>query len=184
MRCVLDKQGYTHAHACTRLRMRTPTRTHARSHTHTGNSIILVDFPWQMLRKQASMLHYTYIACLVYCSLQQFARTWSVKLSLGATTVNTVSLMLVQMVVQWLVNVSSCLSLRSSLCRSCASWRSWLLVRHSLCLLRSQRWPMPLSRGRNVGLGLLTPACQSVSVSIRDFLDFVTLSELLRHIRM
>ena len=54
MRCMLDKQGYTHARACTRPR--------ARTHKY----VIFIAFPQQQLfRERASMLRYTYIACIV-----------------------------------------------------------------------------------------------------------------------
>jgi hypothetical protein len=41
--CMLDKQDYIHAHACTRSRARTPTRTYAR----TGKYVMLIAFPRQ-----------------------------------------------------------------------------------------------------------------------------------------
>ena len=45
----------THMHACTR------------KHAHTGQYVILTAFPQQQwFRKRASVLRYTYIACLVY----------------------------------------------------------------------------------------------------------------------
>jgi len=48
--CMLDKYGYTH--------------THTHTHTHTVY-IILIAFPLQQwLLERASLLRYTYIACL------------------------------------------------------------------------------------------------------------------------
>jgi hypothetical protein len=59
-----------------RTRMHTPTRpgnhVHARKrmHAHTDQYVILIAFPQQQwLRKRASMLRYTYIACVVYYTL-------------------------------------------------------------------------------------------------------------------
>jgi hypothetical protein len=56
----------------TRMRIYTPTRpgTHmharTRKHAHTDIYIILIAFPQQQwFRKRASVLRYTYIACLV-----------------------------------------------------------------------------------------------------------------------
>jgi hypothetical protein len=56
-----------------RMRMHTPTRlgTHmnarTRKHAHTDQCVIIIAFPQQQwFRKRASMLRYTYIACLVY----------------------------------------------------------------------------------------------------------------------
>jgi hypothetical protein len=40
---------------------------------------------------------------------------------------------------------------------------------------------VPLSRGRNVGVGFLTPAHQSVSVSTTDSSDLFTFCGLFRH---
>jgi hypothetical protein len=41
MGCVLEKEGYTHAHACTRPRTRAPTRMHARTLTHKHIYLLL-----------------------------------------------------------------------------------------------------------------------------------------------
>ena len=71
MRCMLDKQGYMHARACTLLRAQTPTHTHthtthARTRAHRTKYLILIAFPWQQwFRGRASVLRYTYIACIV-----------------------------------------------------------------------------------------------------------------------
>jgi hypothetical protein len=57
-----------------RMRLHTPTRSgthmHARTHTqgctHTDQYVILIGFPLQQwFRKRASLLRYTYIACIV-----------------------------------------------------------------------------------------------------------------------
>jgi hypothetical protein len=56
------KHAHAHAHAlgCTRARPR------AHTHTHTHTHVILIAFSRQQLfRERASMLLYTYIACLV-----------------------------------------------------------------------------------------------------------------------
>ena len=67
-RCMLDKQGYTQARACTRPRSRAPSHTHA--HAHTGDYGILLVLPREdWLRERASSLRYTYIACLVKCRM-------------------------------------------------------------------------------------------------------------------
>jgi hypothetical protein len=58
--CWISKATRVHAHA----RARTSILTHTRTHTHRN----MQDnpFPWQQLfRERASMLSYTYIACLV-----------------------------------------------------------------------------------------------------------------------
>jgi hypothetical protein len=56
--CMLDQQGYRHAHA------HEPGHTHARLITH--KQICNTAFPRQQsLRECVSMLRYTYIACLV-----------------------------------------------------------------------------------------------------------------------
>jgi hypothetical protein len=62
-----------------RMRMHTPmrrvptyTRTHARTHTHKNieQYVIFIAFPLQQLfRERASVLRYTYIACLVLINL-------------------------------------------------------------------------------------------------------------------
>ena len=56
-----------HVCACTRPRARVPARTHARaSMAHTDKYVILIAFPQQQwFRERASVLRYTYIACLV-----------------------------------------------------------------------------------------------------------------------
>ena len=51
--CMPDKQGYMHVRACTSPRARVPTRTHCFS-TAT------------VIRESASVLHYAYIAYLVF----------------------------------------------------------------------------------------------------------------------
>ena len=58
MRCMLDKQGYMHAHA--------PGHARARTHTHTqGKKMSFIALPrLKWLRERASLLRYTYIACL------------------------------------------------------------------------------------------------------------------------
>ena len=67
-RCVLDYQGHMHVCACIRSRTRVPTCT--RKHAHTDKYIILIAFPLQQwFRERASVLHYAYIACLVWHSL-------------------------------------------------------------------------------------------------------------------
>jgi hypothetical protein len=60
------------ARLCARMRMHTPTRpyTHiharTRKHSHTDQYVILIAFPQQQwFRERASVLPYTYIACLV-----------------------------------------------------------------------------------------------------------------------
>ena len=53
MRCMLDKQGYMHVGAWTRPRAHNPV-TNAYCFSMAA-----------MIRERASMLHYTYIACLV-----------------------------------------------------------------------------------------------------------------------
>ena len=48
--------GRAHAHA----------RPHLRAHTHKHKQVIIIAFPMQQsLRERASMLRYTYIACIV-----------------------------------------------------------------------------------------------------------------------
>ena len=49
-------------------RIRAPVRIHARSHAHTDKYVILNAFSRQLLRERASVLRYTYIACLVIIS--------------------------------------------------------------------------------------------------------------------
>jgi hypothetical protein len=62
-----------------RKRLHTPTRsgTHmharARKHAHTGQYVILITFPQQQwFRERASVLRYTYIACLVLVSTHHY----------------------------------------------------------------------------------------------------------------
>jgi hypothetical protein len=63
-RRMLDKQGYMHTRACTRPRSQAPAYTHA--HSHTDKCVIFIAFPLQQwFRERASILRYTYIACLV-----------------------------------------------------------------------------------------------------------------------
>ena len=48
-----------------RMRMHTPTRWGTHMHAHTDQYVILTAFPQQQwFRKRASLLRYTYIACL------------------------------------------------------------------------------------------------------------------------
>ena len=55
-RCMLDKQGYTHAFA----------RVSMRARTHRDKYSIVIAFPRQQwLHEHTSVLRYTYIACLV-----------------------------------------------------------------------------------------------------------------------
>ena len=85
--CMLDKQGYMHARACTRPRAgerkRTLTHTRARAHTHTHTQIcnIYCFFTATMLRERASMLRYTYIACLVIMTIVPLAYIFKQKCS-------------------------------------------------------------------------------------------------------
>ena len=60
---MLDKQGYMHAHVCTRPRV--SARTHARAHTH--KYIIFIAFPRQQWFENAPQ-YSLYIHCLS-CSL-------------------------------------------------------------------------------------------------------------------
>jgi hypothetical protein len=82
-RCLLDKQGYMHARACTGLRVRISKHTQTQKHTHTQaraiknrkRYIIFIAFPQQQwFRERASILRYTYIACLVDRGLAKAAR--------------------------------------------------------------------------------------------------------------
>jgi hypothetical protein len=58
--CWINEASRTKAHA----RAPTSTRTHA--HTHAQKYVILIAFTWQQwFRERASVLRYTYIACLV-----------------------------------------------------------------------------------------------------------------------
>jgi hypothetical protein len=62
--CCINKTTRTHACACTHPRSRAPTqaRKHARAHTYKQD----IAFPRQQwLSERASMLRYTYTACLV-----------------------------------------------------------------------------------------------------------------------
>ena len=65
MRCVLDYQGYMHV--CTRIRPRTriSTSTHSRAHTHRPICNSYCFFTATMISDRASVLRYTYIACIV-----------------------------------------------------------------------------------------------------------------------
>ena len=64
MRCMMDKQGYMHARACTRPRARAPIlSTHARIHRQIRNTYCF--YTTTMIRERASVLPYTCIACLV-----------------------------------------------------------------------------------------------------------------------
>ena len=54
-----------------RMRLHTPTRLcthmHARKHAHRDKYVILTAFPQQQcFRERASLLRYTYIACLIF----------------------------------------------------------------------------------------------------------------------
>jgi hypothetical protein len=61
---MLDKEGYMHALACTRSCSRAPAHTDA--HSHADKYVRLTAFPLQQwVRERASVLRYTYIACLV-----------------------------------------------------------------------------------------------------------------------
>jgi hypothetical protein len=54
-----------HVYACACPRVHVPSCTH--KHAHTDQYVILIAFPQQQrFRERASMLRYTYIACLVY----------------------------------------------------------------------------------------------------------------------
>ena len=66
----VEKPGYLHARAYTRLRAR------ARARTHTQKYVILIVFPQQQcFRKLDSIFRYTDIACLVYSEFRQLLRT-------------------------------------------------------------------------------------------------------------
>ena len=59
---MLDKQGYMHARACTRLR----AWAHARTHAHTQSKYNIYCFSTAtIIRERALILLYTYIAGLV-----------------------------------------------------------------------------------------------------------------------
>jgi hypothetical protein len=60
-RCMLVKQGYVHARACTRSRAWACACMRAHAHKY----IIFIAFPQQQwFRERASVLLYTYIVCL------------------------------------------------------------------------------------------------------------------------
>ena len=57
---------HAHAHAHAPVRRHARARGRARTHIYTHKYIILIDFRrQQLLRVRASILRYTYIACLV-----------------------------------------------------------------------------------------------------------------------
>jgi hypothetical protein len=61
--------GLARLHALTRMPTRPGTHMYARTrkHAHTDQYVILFAFPQQQwLRERASMIRYTYIACLVF----------------------------------------------------------------------------------------------------------------------
>jgi hypothetical protein len=60
---MLDKKGYMHARTCTRLRGRAQARRRARTHAQICNMYCFSTA--KMTRERASVLRYTYIACLV-----------------------------------------------------------------------------------------------------------------------
>jgi hypothetical protein len=64
-RCMLDKQGYMHARACTCPRARAHARVHSRAHTSTQLCNIYCFSTATMIRERALMLRYTYIVCLL-----------------------------------------------------------------------------------------------------------------------
>jgi hypothetical protein len=68
---MLDKQGYTHAHA--------PGHPHARKrarpHTNTDKYVILGASPRQLLRERAAMFRYTHVASLVKNSYRTISHT-------------------------------------------------------------------------------------------------------------
>ena len=71
-RCMLDKQGYMHARACTR-----PHPGYARAHTHTHKPIsnTYCSSTATMIRESASLLRYTYIVSYSFMfALHQFYR--------------------------------------------------------------------------------------------------------------
>ena len=58
---MLDKQSYMHVRECTRPDARVPTRTHTQA-----SKKVFISFPRQQwFHERASVLRYTYIACLV-----------------------------------------------------------------------------------------------------------------------
>jgi hypothetical protein len=60
---MLGKYGYTYASK----RQRQRIHTHTHTHTHTEKYVILIAFPRQQwFHERASVLRYTYIACLVW----------------------------------------------------------------------------------------------------------------------
>jgi hypothetical protein len=62
---MLDKQGYMHAHACTRPRALAHARTHARAHSRTQICSAYCFSTATTIRERASVLRYTYIAVLL-----------------------------------------------------------------------------------------------------------------------
>jgi hypothetical protein len=74
-----------HVCECTRPRVRVTTCTHARTrkHAHTDQYVILIAFPLQQwFRERASVLRYTYIACLVLVFLLPISNRHAFKLTL------------------------------------------------------------------------------------------------------
>ena len=65
-RCMLDKPGYPYARTCTRTSARAPTHAGTRAHIHICNTYWF--FTAIMIRERASVLRYTYVACLVKCT--------------------------------------------------------------------------------------------------------------------
>ena len=63
---MVDKKGYMHARTCTRLRGREQAGKPARARIYTHKYVICIAFSTaKMTRERASVLLYTYIACLV-----------------------------------------------------------------------------------------------------------------------
>jgi hypothetical protein len=84
-RCMLGKQGYTLARACSCPR------------THTDKYLILIAFTRQQcLRERASMLRYTYIICLITVLLRHSAPMQSELLFISAF-LNSVPLLFVKL---------------------------------------------------------------------------------------
>jgi hypothetical protein len=66
MSCMLDKQGYMHARACTRQRVRAATRKHARTSTRTQKYIILLFLGKTGSRMRVNITLYVHcLSCLV-----------------------------------------------------------------------------------------------------------------------